>query len=245
MDWNVYSGVTFGDKHSYRDWGLFLRERPLFSAPKVKETRIDLMGADGDIDVTEAYGPVRYENVTGGFIFSILGNRRTWESVYSKVKNAIHGRKMQVITDENPEYYYIGRLTVGDMSYRIDSKGGSLTAYIPVTGEFYPYKFSVLKSTDDWLWDPFSFYDGIIKNYSELTVGGETTYTIVNDEMPVVPTFIVTSQQGSIALEFEDETYTLLNGTTKNANIILKAGENELKFSGYGTVTVEFRGGRL
>ena len=245
MNWNVYSGITFGDKHSYRDWGLFLRERPHFSAPKVKEARIDLMGADGDIDATEAYGPVRFDNIIGTFIFTLMTNRRSWEAVYSKVKNAIHGKTMNVITDECPDYYYTGRITVGDMSYRVDRMNNSLCAYIPVTGEFYPYKFSVLKSTDDWLWDPFNFYDGIIKNYSDLTVSGETTYTIVNDEMPVVPTFIVTSQQGSLTLEFEGETYTLLNGTTKNANVILKAGENELKFSGYGTVTVEFRGGRL
>ena len=40
-------GVTFGDKHSYRDWGLIPKSRPVISPPAPKTNYISIPEADG------------------------------------------------------------------------------------------------------------------------------------------------------------------------------------------------------
>ena len=42
-------GITFGDYHSYRDLHLILAKKEM-GAPPVKEKKLDIDGADSDID---------------------------------------------------------------------------------------------------------------------------------------------------------------------------------------------------
>ena len=41
------NGVLFGTKHSYRDWGLFLADRPTISEPEPKTMYIDIPASNG------------------------------------------------------------------------------------------------------------------------------------------------------------------------------------------------------
>ena len=47
------NGVLFGDKHSFKDWGLILKERPDIKPPNVKTSYVDIAGANGSLDLTE------------------------------------------------------------------------------------------------------------------------------------------------------------------------------------------------
>ena len=58
-------GVTFGTKHSYRDWGLLLKSRPVISPPSPKTVYVDIPGSNGVIDLTESLtGDVKFDNRT-------------------------------------------------------------------------------------------------------------------------------------------------------------------------------------
>ena len=60
--------------------------------------------------------------------------------------------------------------------------------------------------------------------------------------MPVVPEITCSE---TMNVEFENQTFQLAKGTNKNYDVILKEGENIMKFTGNGTVTIDFRGGIL
>ena len=129
-------GVTFGTKHSYRTWGLWLKSRPEISPPTPKTKLIQVPGSNTVIDLTEALtgGEVKYEPREIRFEFCVIGGRSNWPSVYSYLLNTIHGKRMQIIMDDDPGYYYEGRVAVDQW------ESDKATATIVVTAEVNPYK---------------------------------------------------------------------------------------------------------
>ena len=69
-------GVIFGEKHSYRDWGLVLKSRPVISPPTPKTKLIQVPGSDRVIDLTESLtGAVHYELRQMSFEFLMIDER--------------------------------------------------------------------------------------------------------------------------------------------------------------------------
>lgn len=128
-------GVTFGNKHSYRTWGLLLKSRPEISPPKPKTKIIQVPGADTIIDLTEALTDgVKYEPRTIKCEFWVVDGRHNWPTVYSSILNELHGKRVQIVMDDDPNYYYIGRVAVDE--WESDKK----TSTIVLTAEVEPYK---------------------------------------------------------------------------------------------------------
>lgn len=226
-------------KHSYKDFGLFPKSKMTVQPPDVRETYIDIAGMDGELDLTEALtGYPSYENRDGKFEFTVM-NRSTWDYVYSRLMNEIHGRKMYVILDEDSNWYYTGRLKVNSF------KSNKNTATIVVDGEFEPYKIAVDAISTRWKWDPFNFETDYARDYVDLNVPlNGATYTIIGSKMPVRPKFKASAN---------DMTVTI-NGTTFNLSTSYSTPENfpqlrdqayTMTFSGNGTVSVRFDIGSL
>lgn len=128
-------GVIFDDKHTYRDWGLLLKSRPAISPPKPKLKLIPVPGSDKVIDLTESLtGKVHYEMRTISFEFITMAARGKWPSLYSEILNHIHGKRLRIILDDDPNFYYTGRVSVGEL--KTDKK----TAILTMTAEVEPYK---------------------------------------------------------------------------------------------------------
>lgn len=235
------NGVMFGNKHSYRDWGLLLKSRPVISPPSPKTVYIDVPGSDGSLDLTEALtGDVKYENRKIKLVFVVLDARNRWSNIYSEILDYMHGQQMRIIFDEDPTYYYYGRLQVNEWA------SDKVTSTITVEGLVEPYKNEIFGSLDDWEWDPFNFETGIVRDYGNLIVEGTLSFTIEGNRKPVVPSFIVTSSDGSgMTVTYDGKSYNLKDGTNRVVNIKVKSGTNVFEFTGNGTVSVDYRGGRL
>lgn len=109
-------GVIFNDKHSFRDWGLMMKSRPKISPPAPKLKLIDVPGSDSVIDLTESLtGTVNYEMRTISFEFVMMADREQWPHIYSDILKTLHGRRVKIIMDDDANYYYTGRVTVGDL----------------------------------------------------------------------------------------------------------------------------------
>lgn len=104
-------GITFGSYHSYDDFNLLLVSKEVGS-PSVKVKEIDIPGADGSLDLTDFFGEAKYENVTHKFQFRTIVPQVQFLSLYSTIKNAIHGKKLRVVLDDDPSFYYVGRCFV-------------------------------------------------------------------------------------------------------------------------------------
>lgn len=132
-------GVIFGEKHTYRDWELLLKSRPVISPPVPKTKVIQVPGSDRLIDLTESLtGQVHYEPRQMTFEFVTIAQRSRWPILYSSILTAIHGKRVKIILDDDPNYYYIGRVTVGEME--AEKKTATLT--IEATVEPYKYERS-------------------------------------------------------------------------------------------------------
>ena len=237
---NMYQneyGVLFGDKHSFRDFGLYPKSKIVINPPDVREVYVEVDGADGDLDITEALtGRANYESREGDFEFTIV-DRKKWDSVYSGLMNTLHGRKMRVVLDDDPYHYYYGRI-------KIDSfRTNKYTANIAIKGVFDPYKKSLIANSLDWLWDPFNFETDYAMNYGDMTVDGSLSVTLVGSRMPVTPNISVSS---NMTVEFNGETYQLTAGDNRIAGLVLDdTTEYELTFTGNGKVNIEFEIGSL
>lgn len=228
-------GVTFGTKHSYRDFGLILSSKDI-SLPKPKTKTVEVPGADGVLDLTEVLtDDIKYQNRPLSFNFTVVDPMASWSAVLSEITNYLHGRKMRIYMDWDRNYYYEGRCTVNKF------KSNKRTASIVVDCDCDPYKIEKNSPSDPWVWDTFSFVDGIIY-LNKATVSGTKTVTLINRRKIVSPTFTCSA---AMTATFNDVTYNLPKGTTTVLNIRLQEGENIIIFRGTGTVQIDYKGGSL
>ena len=118
-------GITFGNYHSFRDFRLILSPNNAIGAPTPKYELIEIPGGDGMLDFTEAFGEVKYNNRSLSFEFSTMVPQAEFMTLFSRVQNALHGQKLKIVLDDDPDCYYIGRLTVSE--WKADRLIGKLT----------------------------------------------------------------------------------------------------------------------
>lgn len=213
------NGITFEDKHSYLDWGLFLKSRPVISPPIPKTMYVDIPGSDGVIDLTESLtGDVKFENRTIRCEFWVLGARDRWSDIYSEIMDYLHGQQMKIILDEDASYYYMGRLKVNEW------KSDKATSTISIEGTVEPYK---LKND---------------RTAVSLSVNGQATVLCRNLRKSVVPTIITDAE---FRVEFEDTSYAIPAGESIVPDILFKAGDNILYCYGTGNITFTYQEGSL
>ncbi len=233
----MYHSIMIGDKHTYYDWGLIPKTRPVFNPPVVKTQYVNVPGGDGQIDLTSTlYGEPVYDMRTGSFEFYVE-NGRDWTVVYSTIMGYCHGQRLPIILDDDPNYFYEGRVSVNQ--WRSDPNN----SVIVIDALVDPYKYEVNSAGDSWLWDPFDFENGIIYT-NEYTVSGTLTIDLECRRMRVSPTF--TANASGMKVTFDRKTYTLPVNTAKTLlDIRLSEGHNTLVLTGTGKVKVQYRNGVL
>lgn len=130
------NGVKFGTKHSYNDFGLFLKSSDI-GFPEPKTETVDIPGMDGVLDLTEYFGKVCYKNRQMQFTFTAISQEMEWDSLIDSIMNYLHGKKLQVILDSDPGYYYDARCTID--SFKSDRR----TATIVINCDAAPFKKKV------------------------------------------------------------------------------------------------------
>lgn len=237
----MYHSITFGDKNTWDDWHLIPSTRPLFNPPDVKTHIVDIPGANGQIDLTESLtGYPLYENRTGSWEFNVVNGYQDWDVLYSEILGYLHGKTMKAYLEDNPYFYYEGRFEVNEW------KSDKWWSKITIDYNVYPYRKEPNSSIEPWLWDPFDFEYGIIRDYSELVVEGSLSLEILGRQEPVVPKITVDSDSGrGMTVKVGSKTYELSDGVNVNPNIIIGEANVTLIFTGKGTVSVNYQGGIL
>lgn len=110
---NRVNGIRFNGLHSYYDFGLWLSERPDWGSPEPKLNLVEIPGADGMLDLTEANaGEVKFANRTIELTFAAMVKVDEQERFKGRIMNALHGKVCTIIPDEDPDWYYHGRCSV-------------------------------------------------------------------------------------------------------------------------------------
>lgn len=239
-------------------WKIVPSSRPVFNPPKQKTQYLDIPGADGALDVSEAltHYPI-FENREGSIEFLVTNDyqKYRWHLVYEEISNFLHGQQMRAILEDDPGYFYEGRFQVDEWSSEKDF------SKITIDYTVKPYKYELISSIDDWLWDPFNFekdkiMSALYKNFSVNTTSGWVTKKLTYDDSglaPFCPEFRVTLS-GSSSMKIK---YTNPNaekgltveikksGTSFQPEMMVFGGDVTFAFQGQGTVSIVFRRGRL
>ena len=228
-------GVTFGEKHSYNDFGLILSSKEI-SYPKVKENKIEVLGANGYIDLTEISGNgVKYENRTLSFTFTLL-DPNEWERKKGDIANYLHGIKMKVTLDSDPPHYYYGRGSIN--SFKSDKAIGTMVVDFDVE----PFKYIIETRGENWLWDTIDFEEGGIID-DDIVINDFKSVTMPSNPQQYVPVFNVASAS-NLKISYSGVSYDLKIGRNRFPKIICTGGE-VLQFSGSGRLIIDYQRGIL
>lgn len=253
----MYHSITFGEKNTWDDWRLIPSSRPLFNPPAQKVKTLDIPGGNGVLDLSTALSgyPV-YQNRTGSFEFIVMNDFKPWHMAYSDIMDYLHGQTMRAILEDDPEYFYEGRFTIN--AWRSEKDWSRIVIDYSVG----PYKWDLLSSIDDWLWDPFNFQNGVIRPALFKNVAVSTEMKVLNlkpvvfGRAPVCPVFTVsTSQEWGVKIRFVnpkldiDITTQLHDGTVQIPEFVFFGDLGATIYlwcdHGTGTVSIDFRQGRL
>jgi phage-related protein len=210
-------GITFGSLHSFNNLHLILSQKTI-GTPSPKREVIDIPGGDGVLDLTEFFGAVKYSNRQLSFEFSTMVPQSQFMDLFAQVQNALHGQKMNIILDDDPEWFYVGRITVSE--WKAEKNIGKLT----IDCDCEPFKQSIYTTT-------------VTK-----VVSSNATISLANDKMPTVPT-ITTTKEFLISFGGYNDMYPA--GTFTIPELELWEGNNQVYVEGSGTITFTYRKGRL
>lgn len=240
---SIYVEDTEKTYHTLNDWGFALGNNNYISEPEMETNYINVPYRNGLIDASTA--------LTGRPVFKkrqlsfALGGERPrmgWDSTISMLRNALHGRVCRLTLDNDPNYYWRGRVYVENFDR---FRGlGTFNLNVPVAE---PYKMSNYTSADPWLWNPFSFVNGIITYHDAWTVTTSLIVTIPAGYMPIVPTFVVSNLVGdSLSMECDGVTYSLVTGSNKFPELLVGGDDDvELTFTGSAKIQIVYRSGSL
>lgn len=171
----------------------FILTKKTIGSPSIKAASVSIPGADGELDLADYFGSVRYNNRTITLECESLDRSLAH---HSSIMKALHGKKKKVRFNDDNGYYYIGRVSVGNFTHQ--GATGRFTATI--NAEPYKYKEQV----------------------TTVTTANNKTVTLANAQRPVVPTIKLTGTTsitfGDYSVSLSAGTYQLADIELKEGN---------------------------
>lgn len=199
----MFKTVKFNGIDSYDDLGLILTSSNI-EAPSPKTNVVEIDGADGSVDYTEAFGDVFYENRKLSFDFTYAGSPDSFAEKFSELQNLLHGEKQKIVISDDPDFWYFGRVTIDRW------KSSKAIRKITIDCDCEPYK-----------------YQNIIRRY-EITSNPQTI-KFRNLRMIVYPKL---SADSAVGISCNGKNVVLSVGTASQGVIRFTKGENTLVVTG-------------
>lgn len=200
--------------NTWVDWRLILTAKSV-TPPELKAYYVDLDGRSGSLDLSEALtDEITYQDrsVSASF-WTDEGTYSDRSALLRTIVATLHGKKIKIIEPDDPDHYFLGRVSIKD------------------TSNILPYATLDLEATCD----PWRYR---IKNTSRrIDVDGTKTLDVVitnGGVKTLCPEIIV---EGNITLRYKGNNIPLTKGKYKIPEIRLKTGSNLVSVSGTGVVT--------
>lgn len=236
---SIIFGVKNGDQdlvfNTWDDFHLIPASRPLINAPEPKTSFVEIPGSDSVLDYTELLSGLRFGPRQGSWEFYVENGYGKWNDRYTRLLTLLHGKKVRVVLEDDPSFYYDGRLSV---TWRSE-KDWSKVAINYVLGTYkYPTHAGSTKELD-WLWE--ELFDNIIY-YGSFDVVNNKKRTLINPTGDDIPLKITCSSMMTAKLE-NGSTVTLPAGESSGL-ITINSGDNKIEFIGNGRVVVDYTIGK-
>lgn len=140
----VKSGASY---HTFRDWRCTITNNDYIGDVEKVENYIYVPGMSGKLDYTEAIaGRPVYKSRAIKIELAGAHDRYDWQNQVSRIRNAIDGRLVKVIFDDDTGHYWQGRASVNGFDRQ--RQLGTFTIEIP---DADPYKYEITSSQEPWL----------------------------------------------------------------------------------------------
>lgn len=234
-----YHSIFIGEKNTWDDWHIVPTSRPLVNPPEVVTEYVDIPGADGSLDYTEALaGRPVYRNRKGSWEFIVLNGYQDWSTLYNYLLTYLHGKTFTIILEDEPEYRYNGRLSLNE--WRSEEHNSKVVIDYVIS----PYKsFSSLDAAD-WKWDDLTFLsDSYIIYYGMFDVNGKRERNLYNPTNNTVSLSLTLTSDMTVF--WYGNTYNFQAGAIPDTKIKVYPGDNFFTFNGSGRVTVSYDRGNM
>lgn len=140
-----YHSITFGSYNTYDRWHLVPESRPVVVMPEQKKEVVDVPGGNGVLDMSMALTKFPIFNRRSGSIkFKVLNDYprngtdfTSWKDIYEELASYLHGQKLNMTLDDDPDFYYSGYYSVTWTSNN-DGSGSD----VEIGYDLEPYKFA-------------------------------------------------------------------------------------------------------
>lgn len=209
-------GVSF-DGTSINTWGLYLSSFGI-EKPAPKTSYIDIPFADGSADLSMASGEIKFAMRKVGMSLQKIMTRAETEALATTISNELNGKKVRITFDQDPNYYYYGR--INNVSYKQNLTIGEIV----VDAICEPYKYKHALTT------------------REEVITTSKTVVITNDRKRAFPKITTTA---AFSIVKDGVTYSYGTVSAMQTIIPLLEGSNTLEITGTGTITFEWQEGAL
>lgn len=251
---NTRQTISVADEIYYDTWidfHLIPTARPTVALPAANTKLISIPGNSSPLDFsTYLTGHPTFGNRTGSWSFltdpEFVDRNGGWIAFEKNLRSKLHGRIRKVVLRDDSSYFYAGELTMNPWSTGRDR------STVTISYNFYPYKKALLSTMDMWTFDDFDFYDGYIQYLKDMDVQ-DTRYVDVIGSRERISPHIAGTGDISIAKK-ENDTWVsygkMSTGSINDASairprLVIDDGVNQLRLTGTGTVTIDYRRGVL
>ena len=217
----MYHSITFGEKNTYSDWHIIADSRPAVAPPEPVYIFDEIPGKSGSLDLTQSLtGLISYQDRTGSFSFIVENGWGEWYNRYAEMMRYLHGKRMKMTLEDDPEFYYIGRFKVGEWE----------------TGQSWS------NVTIEYQLDPFKYSHAVETHTLSVSSGSTSEITLRDIEQVTVPEITATT---AVTATFNGRTVTIQSNTPTSSFAVWPDDNNEVTIS-FGansscTVTVKYR----
>lgn len=205
--------VKFDDYDSHGDFGL-VRVGTSIDAPSAKTSTVEVEGMDGALDFSEYFGELLYDNRGLSFDFQSDADMADHAALYADICNALDGRTAKITLSEDPGFYWLGRVSVGNFK----SNGRIFEVSIEADCEPYRYKAEPTVKT--------------------VQVSGSKIETFSNLRKRVRPTFDLSA---AMTIKQGAKSFSASGTGWSDPGLLFGQGANDLTFEGTGTVKVTWQ----
>lgn len=203
--------------NTWYDWRCTLTAKDV-TAPEPKTKYIEIEGASGSLDLTEALTgePVYSDRTATASFMCSEGTHKEREALLRRIRTAIHGRKIPLIDPDDPEHYLLGRVKIKEEK----NQPAFLTFTIEAVCE--PWRYAVEETT------------------RAVTLAGTDVDLVINNDgdKTLCPVIVVA---GFVEVTCSGVSTSLSTGAYKVADFRLTPGANVVSVSGTGSVTFVYR----
>ncbi len=227
-------GVTFGSKHSYDDWHVYLDGLPEIDYPEEFRYTVEVPFRNGLLDLTSSLtdGRKYYKPRKVKYKFKVIDNPKTLQDLYSMIARDVHGKALHVTSDTDPDFYWDAYIC----SFVKPTATQDVSTF-SIECECYPYKREVIEQ------DMTFTLPAVSSGTSSMSVNIENLAEWINPYISSTNNIKVTANGASV---YPDSSATL---RTFDA-FVLSEGTNRVTFASQGsgifqgaTINLKFRRG--